>query len=360
MEIDRFITRHQLAWIRLEQLTLTARSGIARLAPGELDELVGLYQRASSHLSYARVTYRDPALTARLTRLVAEANGVIYSRRSRSLRSLTTFFALTFPGAVWDCRRFVAASAALLFVPAIAIGAWLANSDEAMEAAWPDELRTAMVEREFEDYYSSGPAAGFAAEVQTNNIQVSFLAFALGALLVVPAAVVLVINGQNVGYAAGLFHYVGEWEKFYGLILPHGLLELTAVVIAGGAGMRLGWSVVAPGERSRRDAFTFEARRSVTVILGLMAAFVVAGLIEAYVTPSSLPTAARVGIGVAVETAFLLYIAGQGRRAAVAGIVGVLGELDRRWEDEPTLTPLRRELRVPSIEERPAPVTEPR
>jgi uncharacterized membrane protein SpoIIM required for sporulation len=106
--------------------------------------------------------------------------------------------------------------------------------------------------------------------------------------------------------------------RFWGLVLPHGLLELTAVFIAGGAGLRLGWALVDPGDRPRTTALAAEGRRSVVIVIGLVAAFIVAGIIEGFVTGSPLPTWARVGIGVAVEAAFLGYLVLRGPVAAAA------------------------------------------
>ena len=249
MDIDRFITTNQASWMRLEQLT--AMAGSARLGPAEVDEFVQLYQRASTHLSHARTQRADPTLVTRLTRLVADARGVLYGTRSRSLAGFVRFFTTSFPAAVWHARRFVVASALLLFVPAILMGSWLARSDAALEASAPDALREAYVEEDFESYYSSAPASQFATQVTVNNIQVGFLAFALGILLCVPTAYVLAFNGANVGWAAGLFAAVGQQAKFYGLILPHGLLELSAIVVAGAAGLAVGWAIVDPGDRPR-------------------------------------------------------------------------------------------------------------
>lgn len=308
--------------------------GTGKLRAEEIDELVRLYQRTSSHLSYVRTYYRDPALTARLTGLVATAGAVVYGTRPKSLRAVGRFFTATFPGALWHNRRFIAIAAVLFYAPAIAIGAWLANSEQAVEAVGPPALREAYLNEDFEDYYSSQPASEFAAQVTTNNIQVGFLAFAGGVLLCVPTAFLLVYNGALLGVPAGLFAAAGQNAKFYGLILPHGLLELTAVVIAGSAGLRLGWALVDPGDRPRGVALMEEGRRSVVIALGLAATFAVAGLIEGFVTGSSLPTAARVGIGVLAEIAFLLYLVVLGRGAASNGITGLLGE-------SPVVPPLR-------------------
>jgi len=292
----------------------------------EVDEFVGLYQHVSTQLSFARNHYADPALTNELNMLVANANSTMYRRTASPTAGLRRFFAVSFPGAVWHIRRFVLVAAIATLAPIAIVGIWLANTEEALAYAAPEAQRAAFVEEDFEAYYSSEPAGQFATEVLINNIQVSFLAFAAGVLLGIGSVFILVYNGANVGVALALFIVAGEQQKFWGLILPHGLLELSAVIIAGAAGMTLGWALVAPGERSRGESFTDAARRSVVVVLGLMLAFITAGIIEGFVTPSALPTAARVGVGAAVELAFVAYVVSFGRRAAAAGLTGLSGE----------------------------------
>ena len=233
---------------------------------------------------------------------------------------------VSFPAAVWHSRRFIVVATLATLLPVAIVGPWLGNNEEALAYAAPEAERAAYVNEEFEEYYSSEPAGQFATEVLINNIQVSFLAFAAGVLFGIGSVFILVFNGANIGVALGLFIEAGQQPRFWGLILPHGLLEISAVIIAGAAGMTLGWALVAPGERSRPDAFTDAARRSVVVILGLMLAFITAGIIEGFVTPSSLPTAARVGIGGAVELAFIAYVVSFGRRAEAAGLTGLAGE----------------------------------
>ncbi len=319
MDLDRYLAEHQGSWDRLDHLARKGRRGARRLTPAELEELVQLYQRTSGQLSHVRTTYGDAALVTSLTRSVADAYGVVYGARSRTGVALREFFAATFPQAVWRIRRFVLASALLTLVPGVVVGAWISTSDAALEASGPEAVRAAYVADDFASYYSSEPAAQFAADVTFNNIQVSITAFALGILACVPTAGILAFNGANVGVAGGLFHAVGEWERFWGLILPHGLLELTAVIVAGGAGLRLGWTLIDPGDRPRAAALSEEARGAVSVVLGLVLAFVVAGLIEGFVTGSPLPTLVRVGIGVAVEVAFLAYVWRLGRLDGPAG-----------------------------------------
>jgi uncharacterized membrane protein SpoIIM required for sporulation len=333
MDIDRYIQRNDPTWRRLEQLSRTAARSVRRLGDDEVTELVHLYQLVSAHLSHVRTAYRDPDLVARLSRLLGEARVVIYRRRSSPARALATFFGRTFPGAVWHIRTFLAVSMACFLVPAISIGVWLANSPEVRDASVPPEVQQLVAESEFRDYYRSDAAQNFAGQVTVNNIFVAFQAFALGVVPVLGPLYVLVLNGLNVGVTGAVMHAAGEGPQFWGLILPHGLLEITAVLIAGAAGLRLSWAIVAPGDRTRADALREEGQRSVAIVLGLVVCFVVAGFIEGFITPSGLPTALRVAVGVVVLLAFDVYISVLGRRAEELGSTGLIGE-DRRADLE--------------------------
>jgi uncharacterized membrane protein SpoIIM required for sporulation len=163
---------------------------------------------------------------------------------------------------------------------------------------------------------------------------VSFLAFATGILLCVGTAFFLVFNAINIGALGGLFVHAGKGGEFFGLILPHGLLELTAVFVAAGTGLRLGWTVIDPGPRRRAAALGEEGRAAITVALGLVGVLLISGIIEAFVTPSPLPTAARIAIGCVVEFAFLGYVVFFGRRAERAGLTGDL-EVGQRPDTAP-------------------------
>lgn len=326
MDIDRFLVTNRPAWDRVAILSRRAGSGIGRLSAAEIDELVALYQRVSSHLSYARTYYRDPALVAQLTGLVAQAGAVIYGSRPRTLRAVGRFVVETFPAALWRLRWAVFVSTALSLVVASVVAIWISHSPAALDASAPAALREAYVEQDFEQYYSAEPSATFASRVFTNNARVGFFAFAGGILLGIPTLLILAANAANLGFAAGLFAAAGQQAKFWGLILPHGLLELTAVFVAGGAGIALGWTVIDPGDRPRSTALVEEGRRVFVVVLGLVGVFAVAGTIEGFVTGSALSTSVRVGIGMLAEVAFLAYTIVLGRRAAALGLTGALGE----------------------------------
>lgn len=337
MDIDGFIATHQEDWDRLGELVRRAERDVRRLPADDVEELAARYQRASTHLSIARTRIGDPALALELSRLVARAAAVLHGTRPRTWRSVLRFVTDTFPAALWYSRAFLVWSALLFLVPAVAVAAWLAASPAVLQAAAPPAVREAYVAEDFEAYYSAAPSTQFATEVTVNNIQVGMLAFAGGALAAVPTVAVMVFNGLNVGVAAGLFAAAGEMAKFWGLITPHGLLELTAVFIAGGAGLRIGWTLVDPGDRRRATALREEGRRAITILVGLVVVFGIAGLIEGYVTGRPWPTWLRVGIGVTAEGLFLLYVTTCGRRAARRGLTGALGEqADTGWAAAPT------------------------
>ena len=324
--VDAFIAAHQPGWERLDALVDRARRDPRNLSPAELDELVDLHLRVSSQLSVARSHLGDEALTAALSRRVAGSSAVVHGTRPRTWRTVVQGVSRTFPAAVWHARLPIAVST-LVFVTSFAVMAlWLASSPEAVAASAPEEVRRAYLEEDFEAYYSSEPGTAFAARVFTNNAAVGAMAFGMGVLWGLPTLYVLVLNGVNVGLAAGLFHAAGDAVTFWTLILPHGLLELTAVFIAGGAGLRLGWAALAPGDRTRSEALAEEGRRAVVIVLGLVLVFLVAGLLEGYVTAAPWPTWARVGTGALVWAAFVGWVVVAGRRAAAAGLTGALGE----------------------------------
>ena len=323
MDIDAYVAAHSPTWRRLEHL-LNRANRPRRCSGEELDELVDLYQRTATHLSVIRTSSPDPILVDRLSSLTSRARGVVAGSRVRGWGEVKRFFVTTFPAAVWRSRWWALAAAAFTIVVAAVIAIWVDATPEVQSAiGTPDDIRQ-LVEHDFEDYYSSAPAASFASHVFVNNAWVAAQAFAFGVLLCVPTVYVLFQNASNVGIAAGLMAEHDRLAIFFGLILPHGLLELTAIFIAAGVGLRTGWVLVDPGDRRRADAVAEEGRSSVAVILGLVAVFAVAGFIEGYVTPSGWPTWARVGFGVVVEALFLTYVCVLGRRAAARGETGDL------------------------------------
>ncbi|WP_327376051.1 stage II sporulation protein M [Streptomyces sp. NBC_01216] len=330
MDLDVYVTAHRAEWERLDQLL--RRGG--RLTGAEADELVALYQRTATHLSLIRSSAPDPLVAARLTQLVARARATVTGTRRSSWRDAAGFLTAGFPAAVYRSRHWWIPTAVLSTLVAVLIGWWIGGHPEVQSAIGaPADLREmTRPGGEYETYYSSHPAASFAAQVWTNNAWAAALCLVLGAFLCVPVLWILFLNMLNLGVGIGLMASAGRLDVFLGLILPHGLLELTAVFVAAGTGLRLGWTVVDPGPTTRRTALARQGRSAVGMAIGLALVLFVSGLIEGFVTPSGLPTWARIGIGVAAELAFLVYVYVLGGRAARAGDTGDVEESDRSAE----------------------------
>jgi len=323
MDLDVFVAAHRAEWSRLEQLVRRAARP-RRLSGAEVDELVELYQRSATHLSVVQTRFPDPALVGRLSTLVARARSAVTSGRTPAGQDAVRFLAVTFPVVVYRGRRWWSGVAAGFLAVSFALGLWIATHPDIAGRIAPPQVVRNLVERDFAGYYSAHPAAAFAAQVWTHNAFIAAGTLVFGVLLGVPTLYLLWSNAVNVGVAGGLLAANGKLGLFLGLITPHGLLELTAVFVAAGAGLRLGWTVVDPGPLRRVDALAREGRAAVAVATGLVLVLALSGVIEAFVTPSPLPTWARVGIGVVVEAAFLGYVLVLGRRGVAAGETGDL------------------------------------
>jgi len=333
VDVDVFVAAHRAEWDRLAALVRRAGS----LSGAEADELVLLYQRAATHLSTVRSSAPDPALVGRLSSLVAAARSAVTGTQSPAWREFGLFFARRFPAAVYRAWPWwVAAALGFLVVSGLVAG-WVASSPQVQASiAAPEEIRALTAAGgEYESYYSSAPAASFAARVWTNNAWVAAGSLMLGVLFGIPVLVILWLNALNVGIGAGLMAAAGRLDVFLGLIIPHGLLELTAVFVAAGTGLSLGWTLIDPGARRRGDALAQAGRSAVGIALGLACVLLISGVIEAFVTPSGLPTWARIGIGVLAEVAFLGYVFVLGRRAALAGETG---DVDARYAGDASPT----------------------
>jgi uncharacterized membrane protein SpoIIM required for sporulation len=315
VEADAYTAAHQAEWRRLDALVKRRR----RLSGQEVDELVSLYQRTTTHLSVLRSAAHDPILVAALSGRVARARAAVTGAGPAGWSTVGRFFAVSFPAMAYRARWWWLATALGSAAASLLIGWWVARSPQAQAALLPRAQVRDLVNHQFRHYYSQYPATSFAARVWTNNAWLAALALIFGILLGLPTLWVLFVNAANVGVAGGLMAAYGKSALFFALILPHGMLELSALFLAAATGLRLGWTVIDPGPRSRGRALAEEGRASVTIALGLVVVLGASGLIEAFVTPSPLPTWARILLGAVAEAIFLCYVLVAGRRALLAG-----------------------------------------
>jgi uncharacterized membrane protein SpoIIM required for sporulation len=225
-------------------------------------------------------------------------------------------------------------TAVLSLVVAFAFGLWVDTHPDVQRALLPSSAVRDLVNHDFVSYYHASPAHDFATQVWTNNAWVAAQALVGGLGLGILTIYSLFVNVANVGVIGGYMAAAGKLGLFFGLVSPHGMLELTAVFVAAGAGLRLGWTIIDPGPRPRGQALAAEGRAAVAIALGLVVVLAVSGAIEAFVTPSGLPTWARVGVGAVAEIAFLVYIWVLGGRAVRAGVTGDL-DADLRGDEGP-------------------------
>jgi len=328
VDVDAFVLAHRPAWDRLDHLVKRRRS----LTGAEVDELVDLYQRVSTHLSMVRSASDDSVLVGRLSGMVASARSAVTGAHAPVWSEFTRFWTVSFPVVAYRAWRWWLGAAVASVVVAVLMGSWVAGSPEVQAAVGTPSDIAELVNHDFASYYSENPAGSFALRVWVNNSWVAAQCIGFAVVLGLPIPYVLFQNAANVGVIGGLMFDAGKGDLFLALLTPHGLLELTAVFLAAAVGMRLGWSVVSPGDRPRGQVLAEQGRAVVAAAVGLVVVLLVSGLIEALVTPSPLPTFVRIAIGVAAEAAFLGYVVHFGRKAVRAGETGDV-------DDAPDLLP---------------------
>lgn len=320
--MDAFSAVNGDKWARLYVLAYKRR-----LSGSEADELLRLYQATSAHLSLIRSVAPESGLSASLSATLAQARTRFTGARSNFMEDLARFFVIALPAAFYRLRWLTVWCGVAFCLVAGAYALWISTSPDALRALGSDAAIKQYVEEDFIDYYSENPAASFAGAVWTNNAWISAQAVALGITgFWVP--MILFGNAQGLGVAAGVFAAAGKSDVFFSYILPHGLMELTAVFIACAGGLKIFWALVSPGPRTRGQAVAAEGRSLITVALGLVLVLFVSGLVEGFVTPSSLPVWAKISIGAAVLAAYWFYVLVWGRRAYRSGATGDLEGAD--------------------------------
>ncbi|MDP3893795.1 stage II sporulation protein M [Nocardioides sp.] len=319
MDLDAYVQAHHADWERLAALTRQRT-----LSGAQSDELIECYQQVATHLSVVRTSAPDPQLVAHLSALLARARTRTVGTRTSTWRSVGRFVTERFPAALYRLRWWWIGSLVGNVVVAAVMTLWLLGHPNVEQSLLSPQQIDDLVSRDFENYYSEHAASHFATQVWINNAWVAALCLALG-VLGLPVLWLLFNNLANLAIIGSIMIRHEHGGHFFGLILPHGLLELTAVFVAGGVGLRLFWSWVEPGVLTRAQSMAREGRTAGTVALGLVGVLLVTGIIEAFVTPSPLPTWARVGIGVVAELLFFAYVFVLGRAACLRGHTGDLG-----------------------------------
>jgi len=309
---------HGPAWARLS--TLASRN---TLDAREAEEFLALYRSASKDLSRIQTVAPDSEVSIRLSSIVhrsrMQLTGVPLGLRG----SLVQFWVVSLPAALYSLRWMFLGVFAFFVGISVLTTVWAYNDPAVLEGFGDAEMRRRLAEEDFVDYYFEHPSGFFTVGVWANNAWIAVQWVALG-ILGFPIVFGLILNAFNVGLSGAIMFEFGHGAEFFRYILPHGIPEISCILIAAAAGLQIFLAWVVPGPRTRRAALARAARSLITVALGLVVLLFLSGIIEGFVTPSSLPDVIRIGIGALYTVGIVVYAIVLGRPALRAGDSGDL------------------------------------
>ncbi len=312
--LGQFIAGRQAAWQELEGLLKRSDGNRLRsLTAAEVETLGRRYRQVVSDLAIASRDFPDDELTVSLNALAGRAHLRLYRERSASLHRLVGFFTVGFARRFRASAGYVAASAALLLLPAVAAYAAALTDAGLRQALVPAELVSVMEQGQTWTDIQAELRPAMAAVIFTNNIQVSFMAFAGGVLGGLGTAYVLARNGLMLGAVLGAAQYYGVGPLLAAFVSSHWYLEIFSITLAGASGLILGHAVLRPGLLRRRDALTRAARRALALETGVIPVLIVAGIVEGMVSPSGVAAEVKYALGPTLLLALLALLVGLGR-----------------------------------------------
>jgi len=297
-----FLSRNKPEWEELDRLVARARKQIRRMTPDELARLDVLYRRTTVHLAQVATRTQDASLLKYLNDLAAAAHSVIYlPPRKSAFAGAVRFLTEGFARAVARTWRYHAAAALLLFGGAVV--AYLAASHDTAAAyalampgdprspgSTPEQLRGFLTHGREQ---GSGEKFAFASFLFSHNLKVGILSLALGALAAVPTVFLMFYNGLLLGAFTATHHAAGIYADYWAWILPHGVSEISAIILCGGVGLMLGRAVLSPGQLTRMESLTRASNEAAAISLGVAAMLVLAAIVESYLRQSHLSNPAR-------------------------------------------------------------------
>ncbi len=321
MRVDKFYESRQGDWKTLSTLLDRSQNGVQQLTPEELDALGRLYRAATSDLALAQRDFPQHQVTRYLNQLVARAHALVYRGEPMAYNRLLRFATTGFPRAYREALPFIVAAALLLFAPAVASAVSTAVHPPSAQWLLPAETHHLIPMIERQELWTDIPVAKrpYASSfIMQNNIQVTFLAFGGGILFGALTLWAMAYNGLLLGGITGLTIHYNVGFELWTFIIGHGVIELSVIVIAGGAGLMLGWALIHPGMIRRRDALTIAARKAVRLLIGCVPLLMIAGAIEGFISPNeNIPWLVKWGIGVGSGVLLYSYLLLSGRERAL-------------------------------------------
>jgi uncharacterized membrane protein SpoIIM required for sporulation len=318
---NRWIEQRQTSWSRLDALTRQVESQGLRALPGaELREFGLLYRQIAADLSAVRADRASATLEEYLNSLLSRAHNRIYSGRRAGFRSIATFMARDYPRVFRRLFPYVLTAFAV-FLAGGALGVLLAVARPEFMHLFLGPQMLATIERHemwTHSIVSMKPQAS--SQILTNNIGVSFMAFVGGITAGIFTLYLMFFNGLMIGVIGTACSQAHMAVDLFSFIASHGALELPSIFIAGGAGLRLAAGLLFPGVLSRRDSLALGAREAIRLLAGVVPLLFVAGILEAFLSPSGVPAGAKFAVGAALLCllAFWLVEGGRERHPAMA------------------------------------------
>jgi uncharacterized membrane protein SpoIIM required for sporulation len=281
-----------------------------------------LYRRTCEHLALARARYYPAYLVERLEQITSDAHQIIYQHSEIGFGRLKRLFTRDFPRAVRAHAPFVWTASALFAIPTVVVG---------LLVYFRPELILSVVDANtvasYEQMYSSaaekiGRPGGAATDwgmfgfYIRNNVGIAFQCFAAGLFLGVGSIFFIAYNGAMAGAVGGYLTERGLASTFFSFVVTHSAFELTAIVLSGAAGLRLGYSLLAPGRQTRLQSLVTAARESVVLVCGVAAMLLIAAAIEAFWSSAGwIPLSVKYSVAAVCWIAVISYLVLQGRRA---------------------------------------------
>jgi uncharacterized membrane protein SpoIIM required for sporulation len=322
--LTEFVARRGPTWDQLDDTLQHSRARDPEHGADRTRWIALAYRQVVADLAYARRRFPGDPITTRLERLARAARAEVYGDVGQRA-SFLGFVRHGFWRRVREKPVFLLIAAILLFGPVAIVGLWAhGNPDSAAKVAQVSPLTSGigdghMRDPDTERITAAKTNAAFSAQIFTNNVQVAFAAFAGGLTAGVLTGVSLVFNGLIVGLVAGLATRAGNGEALVRLLAPHGVLELSLIVVAGAAGLRVGWALLRPGHRSRVEALATEGRAAVEMALGAGLLLVPCGFVEGFVTPRGLALGPALAVGFGLGGLFWALVLWLGRPARPTG-----------------------------------------
>jgi uncharacterized membrane protein SpoIIM required for sporulation len=310
----RWIERRKPYWQRLSDLVSRSGQGIGSLSHAELQELGLLYRQVASDLSAVREDPSGAAMAQYLNQLLGRAHNLVYmGKRAGSGWSIVRFYAETYPRIFRSTLAYTLTAFIVFFGGALAAFLVSVNDPRFPRHLLSGQMMDTIERREMwtHSVLTIKPVASSA--IMTNNLIVSFAAFAYGITAGIGTLWMMLMNGALLGVIGAACWQAGMSEKLWSFVAPHGVLELPAVFIAGGAGLRLAWAWLFPGYLSRRDSLARGGGEAVRLLLGVIPLLVIAGVIEAFFSPLELPPAMKFSFAAPLFALLVLYLWGTAR-----------------------------------------------